>query len=235
MPFSRTFQAWKSQHFNSSTFQGLYEPCRRNIHPLTPIVVINHPLSPSSIYYNPQHPPCSIYTPDSLFPKSLAKFSLVYLLAWHSPLHTPYTTCPYHCNLSCCSIEIMSSNLSLSLDPLLGTLSCGLTPHIHLTILISASCSATSFSFLEGQISLPCNILLRTQLLYNLPLTINYISLLVSYGTNCLNLFQPINSAAAFSKVPRKILGKLLILGATDIQVATSSRGYSATVEHSMY
>jgi len=37
---------------------------------------------------------------------------------------------------------------------------------------------------------------------------------------------------AAFSKVPRKILGKLLILGATDTQVATSSRGYSATVEH---
>jgi len=32
-------------------------------------------------------------------------------------------------------------------------------------------------------------------------------------------------------KVPRKILGKLLILGATDTQVATSSRGYSATVE----
>jgi len=39
-------------------------------------------------------------------------------------------------------------------------------------------------------------------------------------------------SGAAFSKVPRKILGKLLILGATDTQVATSSRGYSATVEH---
>jgi len=37
---------------------------------------------------------------------------------------------------------------------------------------------------------------------------------------------------AAFLKVPRKILGKLLILGATDTQVATSSRGYCATVEH---
>jgi len=30
----------------------------------------------------------------------------------------------------------------------------------------------------------------------------------------------------------RKFLGKLLILGATDTQVSTSSRGYSATVEH---
>jgi len=40
---------------------------RRNIHPLTPIVVINHPLSASSIYYDPWHPLCSIHTPDSLF------------------------------------------------------------------------------------------------------------------------------------------------------------------------
>jgi len=45
-------------------------------------------------------------------------------------------------------------------------------------------------------------------------------------GIQC---YQP---GAAFSKVPTKILGKLLILGATDTQVATSSRGYSATVEH---
>jgi len=43
--------------------------------------------------------------------------------------------------------------------------------------------------FLAGQVSLQCNILLCTQLLYNLPLTINDISLLVSNGTNCLNLF----------------------------------------------
>jgi len=38
------------------------------------------------------HPPCSIYVPDSLFPQSLYKFSLVYLLAWHPQLHTPYIT-----------------------------------------------------------------------------------------------------------------------------------------------
>jgi len=48
---------------------------RRNIHPLTPIMVINHHLSASSIYYDP----CSIYVPDSLFPQSLSKFSLVYV------------------------------------------------------------------------------------------------------------------------------------------------------------
>jgi len=103
------------------------------------------------------------------------------LLAAHA-----YTS-PYHRNLFCRSTEIMSSNPSLSLNPLLGTLSCSLTPHIHLTILISAA----SFSFLTGQISLPCNILLCTQLLYNLHVTVNDISLLVSSGTNCLNLFHP--------------------------------------------
>jgi len=59
---------------------------RKNIHSLTPIVVISHPLSASSIYYDPWHPPCSIYVPDILFPQT--KFSLVYLLAWHTPLHT---------------------------------------------------------------------------------------------------------------------------------------------------
>jgi len=79
-------------------------------------------------------------------------------------------TCPYHHNLFCGSINIISSIPSLSLKSLLGTLSFTLTLHIHLTILISTRWSATSFSFLTGQVSLPCSILLRTQLLYSLPL-----------------------------------------------------------------
>jgi len=61
-------------------------------------------------------------------------------------------TCPYHRSLFCCSTENMSSNSSLPLNSLLGTLSCNFTPHIHLTILISALGSATSFSFLTGQV-----------------------------------------------------------------------------------
>jgi len=124
------------------------------------------------------------------FPKSLSKLSLVYLLAWHPPFHTPYISSPNHCLLFtasfqvfCCSTEIMSSNPSLSLNSLLGTLSCSFTQHIHLTILISALWSATSFSFLMGQVSLPCNILLHTQLLYNVPLTINDIPLVRNFGT----------------------------------------------------
>jgi len=64
--------------------------------------------------------------------------------------------------------------------------------HIHLTILISTRWSATTFSFLTGQVSLPCSMLFRTQLLYNLPDIIKDTSLLVSSGTSCLNLFQPI-------------------------------------------
>jgi len=51
-----------------------------------------------------------------------------------------HSTCPYHRNLFCCITEIMSSNSSLSLNPLLGTLSCSLMPHIHLTILIYGYC-----------------------------------------------------------------------------------------------
>ena len=53
---------------------------RRNIHTLTCIVVISHPLSASSIYYDLWHPPCSTYLPDSHFPQSHSKFSMVYLL-----------------------------------------------------------------------------------------------------------------------------------------------------------
>ena len=48
-----------------------------------------------------------------------------------------------------------------------------LTLHIHLTILISARWSATSFSFLTGQLWLPRSILLRTHLLYSVPLLTN--------------------------------------------------------------
>jgi len=33
------------------------------------------------------------------FPQSLFKFSLVYLLAWQPPLHTPYISSPNHCLL----------------------------------------------------------------------------------------------------------------------------------------
>ena len=43
--------------------------------------------------------------------------------------------------------------------------------------------------FFTCKVSLPCNTLLRTQLLYSFPFLINDVSLLVS--NNCLNLFHP--------------------------------------------
>ena len=151
---------------------------KRNIHPLTPIMVINHPLSASSIYYNTWHTLGSIYGPDSLFPQSLSKFSLVYLLAWHPPLHTRYISSPNHCLLFAAHAHTIATRFAVvprlchlilvSLNPLRGTLSCSLTVHIHLSILISAHWSASSFSFLMVQVSLPCNTLLCTQWLYSL-------------------------------------------------------------------
>jgi len=144
---------------------------RRNIHSLIPIVVINHPLTASSIYYDPWHPSCSITISLQVFfclPLGLAHSTSYSIHFFTQSLSFFYSTCPCHRNLFCCSTEIMSSNPSLSLNPLLGTLFCSLTPHIHLTILISVRWCASSFSFFMGQVSLPCNILLCTQLLYNL-------------------------------------------------------------------
>jgi len=98
---------------------------QKNIHPVTPILIINHLLSASTIYCNPWHPPCSIYTSDTLFAQSLSKFSSILLIwQWHPPLHIPYIfftqslssfriTCLYHCNLFCYSTEIIPSNPSL--------------------------------------------------------------------------------------------------------------------------
>jgi len=83
------------------------------------------------------------------FPQSISKFSLVYILAWHPQLQTPYISSPKHCLLftahahtttNCFAVVPRLCHLilvSLS-NPLLGTLSCSLTPHIHLTTLISA-------------------------------------------------------------------------------------------------
>jgi len=102
-------------------------------------------LSAFSIYYDPY----SIHVLYSLFQQSLSKFSLVYLLAPSSSYSIHFftqslssfcNTRPYHHSPFCCSTEIMSSNPSLSLNPLLGILSCSFMPHIHLTILISACC-----------------------------------------------------------------------------------------------
>ena len=95
------------------------------------------------------------------------------------------STCPYQRSLFCCNINAMSSTPSLSLSSLLGSLSFSLTSHPpdH-SHLCSLKCHHIFFPYRPG--------LTSTQLLYNLPLIIRDTSLLVSSGTNCLNLIQPI-------------------------------------------
>ena len=170
---------YQKKHSATDTYSGHQSPLicffhlLRHTHTTFLLLVWN---MSGSIFYDPHHTPCSIYVPDSLFPQSLSKFSLVYLLAMHIPLHTPYISSPTHCLLFAAhaqlpipsqsvllSTKIMSlcHLIVVSLNLLLGTLSCGLMPHIHLTILISAR--STSFSFLRGHVSLPCIILLCTQ------------------------------------------------------------------------
>jgi len=73
----------------------------------------------------------------------------------HQSMLSFCTTCPYHCNQFCCSTKSILPNPSLSLNSSLGTLSFSLMTHIHLTILLYGHWSATWFSFLTGQVSLP--------------------------------------------------------------------------------
>ena len=140
------------------------------------------PLSPFSICNGAWHPLYSTYVLDSPHVQPLSRYSLVFPLVLNPQLHAPYISSPSHRHLfathdrtsaACSAAKPMLCHLPLvSLSaPYLGV-SFSLTPHIHLTILISACRSATTFSFLTGQVSLPCNMLLLTQLLYNLTLII---------------------------------------------------------------
>jgi len=135
----------------------------------------------------------------------LHKSSFIYLLVWQPPLYTPYISSPNHYLLFSTHAHTIATCFTVIVKPrlchqirdsisllYLELLSFTLTSHIHLTILISvrwSTTSLTSFSYSPGLTSV--NILLRTRLLYSLPLFINDISLLVSNGTNCLNLFHP--------------------------------------------
>ena len=139
----------------------------------------------------------------------LFQSSLVYLLVWNPPLHTPYISSPGHCLLFARHAHTIINWLPATCFAVVPRLchlflvSVSTLSHIHLTILISAQWQLPAevpshflFSFLTGQVSLPCNILLRTQLLWSLPLIINYICILVSSGIICLDFFHPIRILA---------------------------------------
>jgi len=157
-------------------------------------------LSAFSIYYNPWQPRYSIHVLCSLFPQSLSKFSMVCLLAWHPPLHTPYISSPNHYLLFATHAHTIAT--CFAAVPRLWHLILVSLSTLYLELYLVTSRHTSSYHshlcplkchlifLLTGQVSLPCNILFRTQLLYNLPLTVNDMSLLVSNGTNCLNFFH---------------------------------------------
>jgi len=121
--------------------------------------------------------PCFLWF--TFWPGTLIHFFTQSLSSFRSNAHT-IATCfavvPRLCHL-----------ILVSLSTLYLELFCSLTPYIHLTISSLLAEVPPHFPFfLTGQVSLPCTIL-RAQLLYNLPLTISDISLMVSNGTNCLN------------------------------------------------
>jgi len=152
-----------------------------------------HQSSPSAsfIYYDPWRPLFNLHAWHVFFYNLCPSF--LWSTSWPGSLHIILHTflhqiidflsqqCPYHHNMFCCSTEIMSSNPSLSLNPLLGTLPFSLMLHIYLWPFASLPAEVPPhFPFFWAA----CNILLCPQLLYNLPLIIN--------GTNCLNLFHTI-------------------------------------------
>jgi len=98
---------------------------RRNIHPLTPIVVIKYPYlpPPSTTIHGilPIQSMCFTVFFHNLqvffgLPLGLAPSTSYSIHFFIQSLSSFRSTCPYHRNLFCCSTEIMSSNPSLSLN-----------------------------------------------------------------------------------------------------------------------
>jgi len=135
---------------------------------------------------------------DHLFSTTSVQVLFGLPLFWDPLLHTPYISSPNHHLLfsahvhtiaACFAVVPMLSHLFLiSLSHLLTWKSVFYlnathpSDHSHL-------CS------LKCQVSLPCNILFCTQLLYNLPFIIN--DTFLCSGTNYLNLFQPVRILAS--------------------------------------
>ena len=103
MKYLKSYELCTHTHTHTQPFYGSIDFVWDNLGELLPEETFTHShlswssIVPSSIWYDPQHPPCSIHTPDSLFLQSLSKSSLVYLLAWHPPLYTPYISSPMLC------------------------------------------------------------------------------------------------------------------------------------------
>jgi len=102
---------------------------RRNIHSLTPILIISHPLS-CIFHYLLWSYPFNLRVWQSVCTTSIQVLS--FILVWHLPLHTPYISSPNHCLLfarhantttTCFAVEPRLCHLILiSLNSLLGIL-----------------------------------------------------------------------------------------------------------------
>ena len=126
---------------------------RRNIHPLThpdhwtSFINFLHLLRSitSSLFIYMLGPfTCSLFRQ----PLSRSSFGLepctLYSMHFFTQSSSFRNICLYRSSLVCCSTNVMSSVPNFFLSSLLGNLSFALTPHIRLTILISARWSATS-------------------------------------------------------------------------------------------
>ena len=71
-------------------------------------------------------------------------------------------TCQSHHSLFLWTTFTTSSIPNHCLDSTQDSLTLNFTPHIHLTILISVGCNASSFSLFNDHFSLPCNVQLCT-------------------------------------------------------------------------
>jgi len=100
---------------------------KRNIHSLTAILIINHPLSALSIY-------CILFnlcawqsfntiSVQVFFGQPLGLAHSTSYISSHNHCLFFCNICSYHSNQFCCITKIISSNPSLSLNSLLGTLS----------------------------------------------------------------------------------------------------------------
>ena len=131
---------------------------RRNIHPVTLLLLINHPyqLPPSTTNHSiiPAQSTClqSLCTTSNhvLFglPLGMEPTTSYSIHFFAQSLSSFHNTCPYHRNLFCCSTDIMSTIPSLSLSSLTDTLIITLVLFIFTLMPLFSMLSFHSFSLL---------------------------------------------------------------------------------------
>ena len=150
-------------------------------------------------------------SPGFLWPSSRPyTFHFKILILFHS-FSSFLNRCPYHLNLCCCITVIISSIPSLSVNSLQENLSVILIPYIHLVILISACWSVNSFSFLTDHVSLHVTYS-YTHISFPSRKKWDILIILVSIGTNCLNLFHLLHTFASIRVLKvEKIISELFV------------------------